>query len=353
LIVPLWAQDTGLNELDAGKAYQLAANWIVDHDPKHQAWAAELIARHRLEALQPELLRAFHDFAPSESGTFSGTPGDFAIEAVADALIKLNVPVPAKDARRPYPEFPALAMILLAQTSDDNKTDLLSIFQETRVGEVWLASANLLAEDPPAGFVAQLVDDFRIFVRILVSEPGHGGDMSYGDCYLVKTPPTIRIPAGWPMISGYAIQLARNGGVVFAQGTNAVSYFTPVNPDPLPWTGRSGCGGLDIQDVRRDLIVQLSGIDPKTAKLRSVVLRDVVHESDQQCRQAIVGILQEQLVSFEYIIDALRLRDLLTQSGAALPPRMEVWVVPLGGDPRLPELPPLANLGITGEYHDP
>ncbi len=348
-LISSYAQDPGKIGLDAGQAYDLAANWILDQDPRLEAWAAELIAKHQLIALYPELLTALNELQSNPSGKFGGTTEDLALEAVADAIIKADVPVPAADASRLYPKFPALAMILLSRSPDDNRAALLSIFGEAKAGEVWLACANLLARNPSPEFVIQLLDEFNIFLRILVFEPGTGGGMSYGDCGAISEAlPGLRITENWPAISIYSLQVAKNGGNVIASGRNSVGFTSRITADPNPWKGHSGCGGPDIQELRRDLILQLSGIDPARTGLRAVVLRDIVRRTDDQYRQDAVGILQEQTKAFAEVLGQLQSKGLITQAEAAERRlHMRVHIVGSGSGPVLPDL---RLLGIEGEY---
>ena len=212
--------------LDAAKAYDLATTWIVDQDPRQRAWAAELIAKYQFAALYPKLLTALNEFQPEASGKFTGTPDELALEAIADALIKSQVPVPAMAARKLYAEFPALAIILLSRSIDDNRAALLSILDDTKVDEVWLASANLLARNPSPEFVIKLLDDFNVFVRMSVSEPGMGMGASFGDCFS-PSQAKFTTPDQWPPISVYSLHLAKN----------VVSFASSVTSDPAPWRG--------------------------------------------------------------------------------------------------------------------
>jgi len=351
-VASLQAQAVDVKGLDSKKAYELASAWIADHVPRDEAWAAELIAQYRFRDLSGELLAALRELTRQRSQEFQASAEELATEAVADAIITLDIPVSSVDARSLYPEFPALAMILLSRASDDNQADLFAILQETKIGEVWLASANLLAKNPTPEFVETLVHDFRIFTRILVFGPDTSGGMSYGDCYsAAKRPSPMSVTGDWPTFSRYGLQLARKGGTVFADGKNAVSYFTLADHEVRPWTGLAGCGGLDVQDLRRDLLVQLSGVDDSHADLRSVVLRDVRCRGDEECRDGIVDVLREQVASYKFVIHLLRSKQLVSELVLQQALKMDVWVVPMGAKLRKIELPGLRDLGIAGSYH--
>lgn len=168
-VAPLQGQAVDADGLDSKKAYELASAWIADGVPRHEAWAAELIAQYRFRDLSRELIAALRELTRQRSEEFQASAEELATQAVADALIKLDIPVPSVDARRLYPMFPALALILLSRALDDHQADLLSILEQTKIGEVWLAAANLLAQNPTPGFVETLIHDFRIFTRVLVS----------------------------------------------------------------------------------------------------------------------------------------------------------------------------------------
>ncbi len=52
-LITLHAQDEAeMKSLDPDHAYNLAAEWILDPDPRHRAWAAELIAHERSTAIK-------------------------------------------------------------------------------------------------------------------------------------------------------------------------------------------------------------------------------------------------------------------------------------------------------------
>jgi hypothetical protein len=342
-----------LTALDDGAAYNLAANRITDPDPRLRAWAAELIAGRRFEALYPGLLTALAVSRSSTPGQFHGTPDDLALEVIADAVIRAGLPVLAADGRKLYPEFPAQAMILLSRAADDNRSALVSVFQETKVGEIWLAAADLLARNPSPQFVLLQLDEFRVFTRFLVSEPGAGMGASYGDCsdpaWVEASMHVLKTPEDWPPVAVYRLTM-RNGDAVIAHGVNSVSFIRQVTEDPRPWKGFE-CGRPEVQELRRDLILQLAGADRSTTTLRAVNLRDITRVSDDQYRRAAIAILEEQARSFATVVSQLQSKGLITPAQAA-ERRLHMRVVILGTESggSLPDLPDLGLLGIAGEY---
>ncbi|MDP9169990.1 MAG: hypothetical protein M3N54_05180 [Acidobacteriota bacterium] len=336
---------------DTDRAYNFAADRIASSDPRERAWAAATIANRGFVALYPKLLAALSDFQPNLSSQFEATPRELALEITADAIIRAHVLVPAADARKLYPEFPALAMILLSRPVDDNRTALLSILNEAKTGEVWLAAANLLAVKPSPEFMMRQLDEFNVFTRILVFQPGIGGGMSYGDCASVGPLPQPAIPSTWPPLAVYQLLAGKSEGRVIATGANPVSFTSRVTVDPRPWTGHSDCGGPGIQALRRDLLLQLAGIDASSTALHAVVLRDVIRETDEQYRREALGILQEQAKAFADVVAGLEARGLITAAQAAERRlHMQVHIVDSGSTRALPALPDLRLLGIVGQY---
>ena len=212
LVGCLCAQSVSAVAENRDQAHAYASKWIGAADQKHRAWAAELIAQYHLEDLYTQLVEQLERSQASSVGAISRAEDELVLEAIADAIIKLQLRVPAREAQKLYPAFPAPAIILLARSSDDNRSVLYSIVTDAKVGEVWLAAADLLAQNPPLGFVAKVLNDFKEFVRILVFAPGAGGGMSYGDCFSSPSPSNLPIPLDWPTIEIYSLQEGIDGG---------------------------------------------------------------------------------------------------------------------------------------------
>jgi hypothetical protein len=341
----LWAQDM---QTDPTEAYKLASSWITESSAKHRAWAAQSIVHFRFESLYPELLARLSEFQPSDSGKFSGSEDELAMESIADAIIRSDLQPPATDSRKLYPQFPALAMILLARAPDDRQAALWSIFERAQVPEVWLAAANLLAKEPPPGFISKLLDDFSMFVRILVFGGKGGGGASYGDCYRITKPPTP-FPAGWPRIRAYSLEVGARPETIIAAGRNSVSFTSREQDDSLPWNSESDCVGPDrIRGFRVDLLAQLAGVDTSATGLSALVFRDLVWRSDEQYRRDATGILKEQRQSFVQLVKRLTAAGLSTDAEASerlLHIRLEI--MPFEPIHSLPELPDLVPSGIV------
>ena len=127
------------------------------------------------------------------------------IEAVADALIRLEAKVPADVVMHLYPRFPAQTIILLSR-APDNSGPLMQIFRETKSRDLWLAAGNLLAVHPPPGFVRTLLGgavtnfSFRVVWTRPEDEAAEGGGCA-GD-YMMTHDEHFR---DWPKARMYRI----------------------------------------------------------------------------------------------------------------------------------------------------
>jgi hypothetical protein len=341
-----------ISTLGDESAVNLAANWIHDSDPRRRAWAAELIADRHFEILYPQLRTALSELQPNPAGKFQSAPEEIAIEVIADAIIRTGVAVPGIEARKLYPEFPALAMILLSRAPIDSHDSLTSILTDSKIGEVWLAAADLLSTKPTPDFAIGQLDQFNIFLRILVAERGIGIGAGYGDCFLPGPARQSKVAGDWPPLRIYSLKITQAKENLIANGLNSVSFETRIAADAAPWTRRADCSGPDIQKLRRDLLVQLAGIDAASMPLQAVVLRGIVRENDDQYIRDATRIIQEQAATFGDLLSKLQSRRLLTPADVMHRRlHMHVRLIGVRSDRPLPALPDLTLLGIDGEYH--
>ncbi|WP_180539113.1 hypothetical protein, partial [Nevskia soli] len=78
-----------------------------------------------------------------------------AMLSVLDSLIQLRADVPTDTAVKLYPEFPAHAVILMANSPSDTTSAFLRIFQtEKDRNGAWLAAGNVLVNHRAPGFAA-------------------------------------------------------------------------------------------------------------------------------------------------------------------------------------------------------
>ena len=124
-----------------------------------------------------------------------------------------------------------------------------------------LVAADLLAQHPPAGFVASLLTGMTVHVSVLITSPGQpdfGVGTSGGSC--VSDKPPITSFAGWPPLYQYEL---------FLSPPNKGQNDFPVigAPDPISARRKPGpqappnCGGPGLEDDHRQkLIAQMLGV---------------------------------------------------------------------------------------------
>ena len=130
---------------------------LLASGPRDVAWAADAIVRQNRQEMIPNLaaqIASYRGELVPDRG--SVPPEAAAMEAVADALIRLQATLPAGTVMHLYPQFPAQTIILLSRASD-NTNPLMEIFQMTTSRDLWLAAGNLLTLHPTPEFVRSLL----------------------------------------------------------------------------------------------------------------------------------------------------------------------------------------------------
>jgi hypothetical protein len=111
---------------------------LASGEPRDVAWAAYEIGVQKHLDMVPKLVRLLDSFeggATADKDRISREAA--AMEAVADALIRLEAELPAEAVMHLYPRFPAQTIILLSRASD-NAGPLMEIFQKTKSRDLWL-----------------------------------------------------------------------------------------------------------------------------------------------------------------------------------------------------------------------
>src|SRR4029077_4910038 len=94
---------------------------------------------------------------------------------VLDALIAMHAAVPAEQARKLYPEFPAQSLILLVRSPQPDDSALLGIMRIAKANWNWLAAGNVLIKDRTLGFAALLLSKFTQHLTVSAGHTGMGG----------------------------------------------------------------------------------------------------------------------------------------------------------------------------------
>jgi hypothetical protein len=333
-----------LEQLSAADAASLAPGWLQHSDPRERAWAAYWIGRGRLEQQIPQLIDALTKYqAGAQAASSDWQDDDFAALVMADSLIKLNADVPPDLALALYPKFRVRALLLLARSRSHDA--LLAVMDSARQRTEWLAAADLLAENPPPGFAARLLQNISpIRATIQVLSPGDavGGSGSGGLCY----GPGGGMPrVDWPPVTIYWLWTAEAANSeLFVGGENPVFLQRKLSRDYITAAGpEDDCGPPSVRpaDLSRDLIGQLLGQKKDAFALQLTSFLSVTWSSPKAYLDEATSFVLQQAEILHSVEDGLQARGLLTDDEAASAhPPLNVQVV----DERNGDKTPLPDL---------
>src|SRR5271157_94526 len=327
-----------LEQLSSADALALTPDWVRHGDPQQQAWAAYWIQRDRQEQEVPLLLEVLASYqASAQAGSSGWTDQDTAMLYVLDTLIQMHSKVTSEQAEALYGKFPVQALILLAHDPEDARDPLLRILDKTQSRIDWLAAADLLATDPPAGFAARLLKGISIHATIRVLSPGQGGLGGLGS----GCGGSAAWGRGdWPPLGVYRLSTRPStGSELFAKGENPVYVKRSVEGS---CDASEGCGDLllSLEALRRDLIGQLLGIRKEKFALQLNPSLNITWSSDEAYFDAASAFVAQQEEILENAQAGLEARGLLTETEAAsAQPPFEVEILNLRNDKTpLPDL---------------
>ncbi|HMD96995.1 MAG TPA: hypothetical protein VKM93_06640 [Terriglobia bacterium] len=327
-----------MEQLSSADALALTPDWVRHGDPQQQAWAAYWIQRDRQEQEVPLLLEVLASYqASAQAGSSGWTDQDTAMLYVLDTLIQMHSKVTSEQAEALYGKFPVQALILLAHDPEDARDPLLRILDKTQSRIDWLAAADLLATDPPAGFAARLLKGISIHATIRVLSPGQGGLGGLGS----GCGGSAAWGRGdWPPLGVYRLSTRPStGSELFAKGENPVYVKRSVEGS---CDASEGCGDLllSLEALRRDLIGQLLGIRKEKFALQLNPSLNITWSSDEAYFDAASAFVAQQEEILENAQAGLEARGLLTETEAAsAQPPFEVEILDLRNDKTpLPDL---------------
>jgi hypothetical protein len=356
---------TNFEHINSTGARALAPKWLARGSPQQRAWAAYWVARDRLDQLTPNLLDALESYqASGEAGSSDWNDDDAALLEVLDTLIQLNADVDPDTAGALYVKFPVPALVLLAHSHEDARGALLGIFESTQWWgmEDWLAVADLLAVNPPAGFAARLLKEISVHATVQVLTPGRGGVGfgGAGDCVgSLGDGPRL----DWPPVGAYRLAAhPEPAAELLAAGENPVYFVRTLTRDygrgahSLSDCGIPGWPHATLGELSRDLIGQLLGMKKEQFALDLEPNLVVTWSSPKAYLESATAFVQKQKGILYQTERGLEDQGLLTGSEAAsVPVPFEVQVIDVRLDKSpLPELAfPDSFITVTYQSVDP
>ena len=297
--------------------------------PRDVAWAAYNIGVQKRFDMVPKLVRlvaAFEAGATVEQARVSAEAA--VIEAVADALIRLDAKVPAEVVMHLYPRFPAQTIILLSR-APDNSGPLIQIFRETKSRDLWLAAGNLLAVHSPPGFVRTLLSgavtnfSFRVVWTRPEDEAAEGGGCA-GD-YMMTHDEHFR---DWPKARMYRINHGENARNVFASGIHPIGFSWWETTDYVDAWGDGDCSEWAGKYWRTGLIAQLLGVTMSDLQVEPTVADVILFTSPAAFEERVRRAIELKSRAFGDVVGTFVERgDLTTEDSAALHLQCTIEVV--------------------------
>jgi hypothetical protein len=325
LATPLTAQQppasdpVSLVHADAQQRAAWATEWLHSDDPLRLAWGAWLAKQDRHKELIPLLNEVVAEYQPSEEFSSQAERNRHdALLSVLDALIGLGAAVPAGEARKLYPEFPAQSLIFLVRSPQPDDSALLDIARIAKANWNWLATGNVLVKNRTPGFAALLLARFTQHLTISVSDGGMGGfSASVGsECgFSMRAPKT-----SWPAVGLYVLTQfpERLPGVkaIFLVAGDTPVYYLRVEPGNYdnPGDAPGSCDDGNRDQYRSQYLATLMAISAPQIKVDPYPYATIAWKGDIDYRQQVLAIVEEQRSLFRRAIAQLQ------DSGRALTP---------------------------------
>jgi hypothetical protein len=316
---------------DAQQRAAWATEWLHSNDPRRLAWGAWLAKQDRQTSLIPLLNEKVAEYQPTEG--FS-SPADLdrhdSLLPVLDALIAMHAAVPAEQARKLYPEFPAQSLILLVRSPQPDDSALLGIMRIAKANWNWLAAGNVLVKDRTLGFAALLLSKFTQHLTVSVVDTGMGGFSGGGgsECGF-----SMRAPkASWPAVGLYLLSQTpqRLPGVnaTYLVGGDTPVYYLRVEPGNYdnPGDDPGYCEDGNRDQYRAQYLAQLMANASPQIKLDPYPYATIVWKEETDFRQQLLTTVERQSTLFRRAVAALGdSAGVLTSAEAeALRPRIEM-----------------------------
>jgi hypothetical protein len=318
---------------DAQQRAAWATEWLHSDDPLRLAWGAWLANQDRHNDLIPLLNKVVAEYQPNEEFS-SQTERDRhdALLSVLDALIGLSATVPAGEARKLYPEFPAQSLIFLIRSPQPDDSALLDIARIAKANWNWLAAGNVLVENRAPGFAALLLARFTQHLTISVVDAGISGYSAGGgsECGF-----SMRAPkASWPAVGLYVLTQfpERLPGVkaTFLVAGDTPVYYLRVEPGNYdnPGDAPGFCDDGNRDQYRAQYLARLMANCSPQIKLDPYPYATIAWKDDTDYRQQLLATVEAQRSLFRRAIASLQNSacTLPPVETEALKPRIEVLI---------------------------
>jgi hypothetical protein len=346
-----------LSESEELPSQDTMESWLLSGDPRLVAWGAHDILVSRNQNLTGDLLTLANGWQPLSQQPSGSSPQPElsseqkderdAMAAVLDALIQMNVAVPADTLRRLSPDFGNDVVILLARLPAEESGALsFELYRSPPEHGYALqyVSAALLAQHPPPGFAADLLANIHVRANVWVVLPGSEGFGVGGGGSHCVSPELPR--EDWPAIGQYALSKQKGDGASLVVGGVDPIYAT--RKESTRFLGDDSVMSMGVYlgpGERLRLISEMLGVSPGALKWQTAPQTTIEFASLPQFDAALRAFVDEQQEKYRATADALVARDLMAPEEADESlPELELNLIDMRGEgavpiPKTPDLP--------------
>jgi hypothetical protein len=254
-----------------------------------------------------------------------------AMAAVLDALIEMQVAVPAQTLRGLAPEFGNYVAVLLTRMPEGEREALGFEFylgQAENGSGLQYVSAALLAQRPVQGFVADLISNVEVRATVDVVLPGGltggSGRSGCGSGFGGSD------KSSWPMIGQYQLSDKREDGDILLVDGNVPVYASRF--EAPQYIGAPSTVYLGPEE-RMGFVAEMLGISAAEIPWKTWVTTTIEFESNQQVERALRDFVEQQREMQRDTVAALETHGLLTAAEAKTAlPQLELTVNDMRGE---------------------
>ena len=218
---------------------------IESSDDRDRAWAAYYIRERRLTEYVPNLLEFL-----KKASTGAAAYESLLVKGTLDALIQLDVDIPANDLFGLFQGDRAAVIYYLSRSASQNERLILMLMDQPYVTtNDWFALANSLVESKSSSLAAVLLRDIKIEASVSVTDDsGAGGGVGRGMGFAIGCGGAYRKPEGYPPTAYYSVTVTDRDR---PSGFHKVQYLRRI---VLPEEDEPGPAGQIYDSSQRDAL---------------------------------------------------------------------------------------------------
>lgn len=337
-------------------------SWLSSQDPRLVAWGAHDVLIARDSNLTPQLVTLASRWQPLSLQTSDNSPylnlspeqkdQRDAMAAVLDALLQMNVALPADTLRNLAPDFGNHVAILLSRMPEEESGALSFDFYRSppdHAVSLQYVSAALLALHPPAGFAADLLGSISVQANVLVVLPGAErlGSGIGGSCFVGDESPH----ENWPMTGQYRLTKQKSDGAsLVVAGIDPIYAIRSESTHYLPESCSVSMGMYLSPEERLRLIAEMLGVPREEIQWNTVAYATIEFQSLEQFERELLAFVEVERAKHRATAAALADRNLLSLAEAEQSlPELKLKIGDQRGKGALP-IPEPSNLPSRVEW---